>query len=103
MADVEDMFLSPLDMLLDENNNDNIVLFREGNEPIEFEQIAIVPMDERLYAILKPIIEEDEFEEDEAFLFEICNVDDEDVLLVVEDEEIIKNVFEVYYDMLRAG
>ena len=33
-------FLSPIDMLLDENNTDNIKLYNEDNQEVEFEQIA---------------------------------------------------------------
>ena len=34
-------FLSPIDMLLDENNTENIKLYNEENQEVEFEQIAL--------------------------------------------------------------
>ena len=48
-------FLSPIDMLLDENNTDNIKLYNEDNQEVEFEQIALVPIEDKTYAILKPV------------------------------------------------
>ena len=42
-------FLSPIDMLLDENNTDNIKLYNEDNQEVEFEQIALVPIEEKTY------------------------------------------------------
>ena len=32
-------FLSPIDMLLDENNTDNIKLYNEDNQEVEFEHL----------------------------------------------------------------
>ena len=43
---------SPVELLLDENNNDNIKLYDESNNCVEFEQIATIPMDERIFVIL---------------------------------------------------
>lgn len=95
-------FLSPIDMLLDENNNENIVLFNEDNQKVEFEQIALVPIDSRVYALLKPVLHIDGIGEDEALVFTIEEIDGEDCLVIVEEDEIIDNVFEEYYEMLRA-
>ena len=46
-----------LDILLDEDNEDPITLYDENDKAIQFDQVAIIPMDEKLYAILKPIDE----------------------------------------------
>ena len=46
---------NPIDMLLDENNSEPIVLYNEKNEPIRFDQIAVVPLKGETYAILKPL------------------------------------------------
>ena len=94
-------FLSPIDMLLDENNNENIVLFNEDNQKVEFEQIALVPIDSRVYALLKPVLHIDGIGEDEALVFTIEEIDGEDCLVIVEEDEIIGKVFEEYYEMLR--
>ena len=95
-------FMSPIDMLLDEDNNDNIVLFNEDNQQIEFEQIALVPIQNRVYALLKPVLSMEGIADDEALVFAIEEVDGEDCLVIVEEDEIIDKVFEEYYEMLRA-
>ena len=95
-------FVSPIDMLLDENNNDNIKLFNENNEEIEFEQIALVPIDGKTYAILKPAAVMEGVAEDEALVFVIDEVDGEECLVIVEDDKLIDRVFADYYEMLKA-
>ena len=96
-----DEFLSPIDMLLDENNNDNIKLYNEENEEIEFEQIALVPIENKTYAILRPVVEMEGIAEDEALVFVIDEIDDEDCLVIVEYDNIVDKVFEEYYKMLK--
>lgn len=93
--------VSPIDMLFDENNTENIVLYDEENKETEFEQIAIIPLDEKIYAILRPIDEENPLPEDEAVVFTIEEVDDEEVLIPEYDDEIIDKVFEKYYELLN--
>ena len=94
-------FLSPIDMLLDENNTDNIKLYNEENKEVEFEQIALVPIDDKTYAILKPVEQIEGIADDEAIVFVIEEIDDEDCLVIVEDDKIIDAVFEEYYKMLK--
>ena len=96
-------FLSPIDMLLDENNTDNIKLYNEDNQEVEFEQIALVPIEEKTYAILKPVANMEGIAEDEALVFVIDEIDDEDCLVIVEDDSIVDKVFEEYYKMLKEG
>jgi len=93
---------SPVELLLDENNNDNIKLYDEKNNCVEFEQIATIPMDERIFVILKPVTQMENVAEDEAIVFEIQEIDDEDCLVVVTEDKIIDNVFDQYYEMLKA-
>lgn len=95
-------FLSPIDMLLDEDNDDNIVLFNEDNQTVEFEQIALVPIQDRVYALLKPVLSMQGIADDEALVFAIEEVDNEERLVIVEEDEIVDKVFEEYYEMLRA-
>ena len=94
-------FLSPIDMLLDENNTENIKLYNEENQEVEFEQIALVPIDNKTYAILKPVVSMEGIAEDEALVFVIDEIDDEDCLVIVEDDAIVDKVFEEYYKMLK--
>ena len=95
--------LSPIAMLLDENNTDNIVLYDDKNKEVEFEQIAIIPLDEKVYAILRPVGGEDELPEDEALVFVIDELDDEDVLMLEEDDNVIDKVFDKYYELLKQN
>ena len=94
-------FLSPIDMLLDENNVENIKLYNEENQEVEFEQIALVPIENKTYAILRPVLEMDGVAEDEALVFVIDEIDDEDCLVIVEDDAVVDKVFEEYYKMLK--
>jgi len=91
--------MNPLDMLLDESCNDNIVLYDDDGEPIEFEQIALIPIEETLYFILRPIDMEG-LEEDEAFVFRLIETDEDSTIDLVEDDEIVEKVFELYYSLL---
>ncbi len=96
-----DEFLSPIDMLLDENNTENIKLYNEENQEVEFEQIALVPIEEKTYAILKPVAKMEGIADDEALVFVIDEIDDEDCLVIVEDDSVVDKVFEEYYKMLK--
>lgn len=91
--------MNPLDMLLDESCNDNIVLYDDDGEPIEFEQIALIPIEETLYFILRPIDMEG-LEEDEAFVFQLIETDEDSTIDLVEDDETVEKVFELYYSLL---
>ena len=88
---------NPIDALFDPNNSDNIILYNEKDEAVEFSQIAVIPLDETIYVILQPVEHVDGIADDEAFVFEI--VEDEengDTLKLVEDDVIIDTVFEEY-------
>ena len=96
----ENEFLSPIDKLLSEDNTDTIVLYNENNEPVEFEQIAVIPLQGVVYVILRPVAEMDGIAEDEALVFAIEEVDDEECICVVDDNDIIDEVFAEYYKLL---
>ena len=90
-----------LDILLDENNDDPITLFDENDKEVKFEQVAIIPDNEKIYAILKPIDELEGVADDEAIVFAV--EEDEDglsVLVVEKDEEVAIRVFDKYYQLL---
>lgn len=88
-----------IEMLLDENCNDNITLYDEDGEATEFEQIAVIPLDEVLYFILRPIDMEG-LEDDEAFVFVLKETEEEEMIDLVEDDAIVDRVFELYYELL---
>ena len=93
--------VNAIDALFDANNTANITLYNEKDEPVEFEQVAIIPLNDRVYAILKPTKEVEGVAEDEAFVFEV--VEDEengDSLRLVEDDTVIDDVFADYNKLL---
>ena len=95
--------INPIDALFDENNNDAIILFNEKGEEIAFEQIAIIPISEKVYAILKPIQPMDGVGEDEGLVFSIEQNDEgEEYLTLTVDEDIIDAVFTVYDALVAA-
>lgn len=94
---------SPIDRLFDEDDVSPISLFNEKGEEIKFEQIALIPIEEDIYAILKPIEQMEGIGEDEALVFEIVesdNEDDGDYLNLVSDIDVIDKVFEVYNKLM---
>lgn len=94
----EDERISPIDALFDEENEENIILFDADGNECEFEQVALIPYESRVYAILKPVDMEG-IGDDEAFVFELSEEDDDCVIDLVEDDDIIDAVFEEYYKL----
>ena len=75
----------------------------EGNE-IEFEKIAILPIDETLYAIMTPALEEAPAEDDEIEIavFELAEGEDGAIMLtLVEDEEKADEVMQTVLGMME--
>lgn len=95
----ESEYVSPIEALFDEENEENIILFDAENNECEFEQIALIPYGDRAYAILKPVGMEG-IGEDEAFVFEITEDDGDYAIDLVEDDNIADAVFEEYYKLL---
>ena len=98
---------SPIDCLFDEDNTDPISLFNEKGEEVQFEQIALIPLEEDIYAILKPMKEIEGVGEDEALVFEIKETEEDaetgehsEFLELVGDIDIIDRVFEVYNKLM---
>ncbi len=95
-------FKNPIDCLYDEENNDIIVLFNEKGEMVDFEQIALIPLKEKCYAILKPIQPMEGVGEDEGLVFSIeANKDGQEFLELVVDGAIIDKVFKVYDELIE--
>ena len=63
--------MNQIDKILDAENEDNIILFDEDNNEIEFEQIAVIPMDDSVYVLLAPVTPMEGVGEDEAVVFVI--------------------------------
>ncbi len=93
--------MTEIDKILDEECTDNIVLYDENNKETEFEQVALIPKDEKIYVILKPVTKIEGVADDEALVFVIDEIDDEDCLIIVDDEDIITEVFNDFYKLLE--
>ena len=91
---------TPIDQIFDENNTDPVVLYNENGQAVSFEQIALIPMNDRVYVILKPTQPMEGVGEDEGFVFEIVLQDQEETLVIVEDFSIINAVFDIYDDFV---
>lgn len=87
---------NPIEQILDEKNTDNIVLFDENQKPIEFEQVALIPLDRTntLYAILIPVTPMQGVGEGEGVLFAIDEAKGD--VEIVHDDQIIDEVLEIY-------
>ena len=93
--------LDILDILLDEDNEDPITLYDEKSKAYRFDQVAIIPMEEKLFAILKPIDEIKGVADDEAIVFAINEKENGETSLIVEtDEALAMRVFDEYYRLL---
>ena len=100
---MSEMYVNPVDALLDPDNDENIVLYNEKNEPVEFIQIAIISLNKHLYPILLPATPMEGVGEGEALVFVIAEVDGENALLLESDDAVIDAVFEDYYRLLREA
>ena len=88
--------INPIEQILDEENLDNIILMDEDNKPIEFEQVAVIPLERTglLYAILLPVTPMEGVGEGEGVLFVI---DEENGTIDIErDDDIIDEVLAIY-------
>ena len=99
----EEEIKNPIDCLFDEDNTDPISFYNEKGEKVSFEQIAIIPLEERIFAILKPMEKTEGIADDEALVFEVVqpeNEDDEEYLNLIADLELIDKVFDVYNKLM---
>lgn len=93
--------VSLVDLLLDPDCETPIKLMDEKGEELSFDQIAVIPVDDKLYAILKPITKIEGVADDEALVFEIDV--EEDTIVVCYDFDIVDKVFDGYYKLLNES
>ena len=93
----------PINQILDETNTENIVLYDAQNKPIEFEQVALIPLEKtnKLYAILIPVTPMQGVNEGEGVLFELDEAKHD--LNVVNDDKIIDEVLTIYQKLIEDG
>lgn len=81
--------MSIIDMILDEENDEPITLYDETGEPFSFEQVAVIPKDGNLYAILKPLQHVDGLSDEDVVIFKIFETEDGyvDMEMLTDDAE----------------
>ena len=85
-----------LDQLFDPENTDPVLLYSANGEAVSFEQIALIPQEENVYVILKPVVPMEGVDEDEGLVFKIEDMENEPYLALVTDMDVIDAVFDVY-------
>ena len=95
--------VDPINQILNEENYENIVLFDDQNNPIEFEQVAVIPLDNDplLYTILIPVTPMQGVGEGEGVVMAID--EEKHDIQVVNDEKTIDAVLEVYQQLIGDG
>lgn len=102
-AEAEEARYNIIDVLMDEDNKDPIVLMDGTGKRLSFEQIAVIPYNEKLYCVLKPIDKIENVNDDEAIVFYVDEQEGREPVLMVEtDEKIAMDVFDEYYNLLDA-
>ena len=91
--------MSVVEMLLDPDCEERVECFNDDGNIISFDQIAVIPYKDKLYAILKPVEKLEGVGEDEALVFHI-NVE-EDSIEVIYDFDLCDKIFELYYKLLK--
>ena len=89
---------SLVDILLDDNNCENIKLTSDDGVETLFEQVAIIPIEDNVYALLHPLDKIDGVEEDQALVFLID--EENDKIVLEQNDDIVDEVFEEYYELL---
>ena len=84
------------DLEFNADEDDVIVLQGPDGEEVEFEEIADITLGEHFYVILQPVERPDEMWQDEAVVFEVIAGEDNDEFVVVDDEDVIDEVFTEY-------
>ena len=94
---------NPIDQILDENNMENVVLYDENQKPIEFEQVAVIPLERtgKLYAIMIPVTPMQGVNEGEGVLFVLDEIND--TIEIERDDAIIDEVLSIYQTLIGEG
>lgn len=94
---------NPIEQILDENNMENVVLYDTDNKPIEFEQIAVIPLERTamLYAIMIPVTPMQGVNEGEGVLFVIDEL--KGTIDIERDDATIDEVLTIYKTLIGEG
>lgn len=89
--------------LTEDENDEVIVLQGPDGEEVEFEEIADITLSERFYVILQPVERPEDMGQDEAVVFEVIAGEENDEFVVVDDEDVIDEVFTEYNRLFDAA
>ncbi|HIT44036.1 TPA: DUF1292 domain-containing protein [Candidatus Avacholeplasma faecigallinarum] len=89
-----------IEKLLDENDNSNLVFYNDNKEKIEFEQVALINIDNENYAILHPVNLGYQDDEVIAYSIKIDNLNYE--LLEVEDDDLLDKIYNEYQKFYKS-
>ena len=94
---------NPIEQILDEKNMENVVLYDADNKPIEFEQVAVIPLERTglLYAIMIPVTPMQGVNEGEGVLFAIDEL--KGSIDIERDDSIIDEVLSIYQTLIGEG
>ena len=94
---------NPIEQILDEKNMDNVVLYDADNKPIEFEQVAVIPLERTgmLYSIMIPVTSMQGVNEGEGVLFVIDEL--KGTIDIERDDSIIDEVLSIYQTLIGEG
>ena len=95
------------DIILNEECDDNIILYGDDGKEYEFEQVATIALQENgsVYCLLHPVKPMEGMDPDAAIVMSLSEDLDtgDDVLLMVDDEEILDKVWDEYYKLCREN
>lgn len=80
----------------EEEDDEVIVLQGPDGEEVEFEEIADITLGEHFYVILQPVERPEDMGQDETVVFEVVSGEENDEFVVVDDDDIIDEVFTEY-------
>ena len=89
-----------IEKLLDENDNSNLIFYNDNKEKIEFEQVALINIDNENYAILHPVNLGYQDDEVIAYSIKIDNLNYE--LLEVEDDGLLDKIYNEYQKLYKS-
>ncbi len=89
-----------IEKLLDENDNSNLIFYNDNKEKIEFEQVALINIDNENYAILHPVNLGYQDDEVIAYSIKIDNLNYE--LLEVEDDDLLDKIYNEYQKLYKS-
>lgn len=90
---------NPIEKILDENNNETIEITGTNGEKFYFEQVALIPIEDTFYTILHPL--EKDVLPDDVLVFKLFKEDKEYSLILEENEDIINEIFDEYYALMK--